>query len=73
MYQTEYEMDVDLTLSVASNSIRLARKYVKVNNFGRAFSHYLVSLKLKPDWKPILKNEFSTALCKFAPIFNYWI
>ncbi|KAK6635991.1 hypothetical protein RUM43_009643 [Polyplax serrata] len=59
-------MDVDLTLSVATNSITLARKYVKVNNFGRAFSHYLVSLKLKPDWKPILKNEFSTALCKFG-------
>lgn len=58
-------MNSDLILTVADNSVKLARKYAAENNFGRAFSHYLVIFKLKPDWKSLLKDEFSVTLCKY--------
>lgn len=51
--------------AVASNSLNCAIMYCKSKNFGRAFSHYLIALKLMPSWKSELKESVSTALCEF--------
>lgn len=58
-------MNRDNTLKVAETSKKHAENYINSGNFGRAFSHYLIALKLIPEWKDEIKETFIIALCKF--------
>lgn len=59
-------MNLENSLKVACSSRNHAETYAAAGNFGRAFSHYLVALKLNPDWRDDLKETFSMVLCKLC-------
>lgn len=59
-------MNPEAKTTVALKSRQQAESYSGHGNFGRAFAHYLVALKLKPEWKNELKQQFSTVLCKLC-------
>uniref|UniRef100_A0A1B6JHC6 Uncharacterized protein n=2 Tax=Homalodisca liturata TaxID=320908 RepID=A0A1B6JHC6_9HEMI len=51
---------------VALKSKEQAQTYYEAGKFGRAFAHYLVALKLMPEWKHELKENFSSTLCSWG-------
>ncbi|XP_014249310.1 protein arginine N-methyltransferase 9-like [Cimex lectularius] len=51
---------------VAVNSINLAQYYEDKDIPGRSFAHFLVALKLKPEWKQQFKTDFLAVLYKFG-------
>ncbi|XP_047001604.1 protein arginine N-methyltransferase 9-like isoform X2 [Schistocerca americana] len=55
---------------VACRSRQQAELYFQKQNFGRAFAHFLVALKLNPQWKPELKEQFSLCLCSWGNILE---
>lgn len=59
-------MNPEAKTTVALKSRQQAEHYSNLGNFGRAFAHYLVALKLKPEWKNELKSQFSTVLCTWG-------
>lgn len=52
-----------MAFTVAEKSKSLAELYALKGSYGRSYSHYLVALNLRPDWKPLLKDEFCVVLC----------
>nr|CAD7262389.1 unnamed protein product [Timema shepardi] len=55
-------MNSDAMLKVALHSRSQADLYLSKGEWGRAFPHLLVALKLYPEWKSELKKVFSTTL-----------
>lgn len=66
-------MNPEAKTTVALKSRQQAENYFGLGNFGRAFAHYLVALKLKPEWKDELKRQFSMILCKFCLLYRLWV
>uniref|UniRef100_A0A1B6LWV0 Uncharacterized protein n=2 Tax=Graphocephala atropunctata TaxID=36148 RepID=A0A1B6LWV0_9HEMI len=59
-------MKPDAKNEVALKSKEQAQSYYDAGKFGRAFAHYLVALKLMPEWKNELKGKFSSTLCSWG-------
>lgn len=58
-------MKPEAKFAVGFKSKQQAERYLQLGNFGRSFAHYLVALKLMPEWKNDLKLSFSSTLCKY--------
>lgn len=47
---------------IAEDSLEKGRFYLSMNNYGRAFAHFLVYLELAPDKREELVKEFTSTL-----------
>uniref|UniRef100_A0A1B6CI22 Tetratricopeptide repeat protein n=1 Tax=Clastoptera arizonana TaxID=38151 RepID=A0A1B6CI22_9HEMI len=59
-------MKPEAKITVGLKSKQQAELYSQCGNFGRAFAHYLVVLKLLPEFKEELKTTFSSTLCTWG-------
>jgi len=57
-------MNEEAVQEVALNSRAKAETYLSQGNWGRAFPHLLLCIKLKADWKYDLQNAIANCLCK---------
>lgn len=56
--------------NMSNEALALASRYLgdmftKANDPENAFLQYSQALRLMPEWKPELKNSFSSALCLY--------
>jgi hypothetical protein len=64
--QQEFPMNAEAVKEVAQDSRTKAEAHLSQGNWGRAFAHLLLCVKLQPTWKSDLQSAVSNCLSEFS-------